>query len=474
MPELPEVETIKRTLEPLIVGKIIARVEVIHPGTIIGDPVEFKNVLKDKAIVRLERRGKYLIFHLSCGLIWISHLRMEGKYFFVDEETPRAKHDMVVFHFLGGKSLVYNDMRRFGRMKLGEENDYLEVPPLDKIGPDPFEIEDARVLYEAWRHKMVPVKGALLSQEVMSGLGNIYADEILFQVRLHPETPTRSIGPAKWEEILLAAKDILGMAIAAGGSTIRSYHPAQGIDGRFQLSLKAYGKAGTPCPVCGTTMEKIRVSGRGSTFCPKCQKNPSRPFVIGLTGPVASGKSRVARMMALDERHVFDADEKVRDLYADPSFQRVVQSFFVEDVSSGGEIDKKLLLELMLKHPDGRKRLEELVSGSVRLLLKEYLTGHRPHERVVLEIARLYEGGFSDFCDAVVYVDAKENLRRRRLRKRGADVERIMALNAALEFEKDRARADAVIENDGTIGELRRKVRKCLAGIRRRRSGRTP
>lgn len=474
MPELPEVETIRRTLLIHLKNKTIEDVEILRPRTIIQDPNIFKKTLIGKKITDIERRGKYLIFDLNDGLILVSHLRMEGKFYYREKTEPATPHDCVIFHFQDGSELVYNDVRHFGRMKLMEKEGCLAEPPLDKVGPDPFELKDVTTLCKAWKGKTLPLKTALLEQEVMSGLGNIYVDEILFAVRLHPETPVGLVPREKWEEILLAARKILDAAISAGGSTIRSYHPEPGKNGSFQFALKAYGHAGEPCPVCGTILTKIRVNGRGTTFCPKCQKDLSRPYVIGITGPIASGKSLAAAVLAGDDLHIFDADKAVRRLYEDHSFQRTLQAIYSEDIIVDDQVDRALLLSLILQDDERRKQLETLVHGAVKAMLLSFISAFGPKDLVVIEVPLLYEARFDENCDVVLYVDADEKTRIKRLKERGDDVKRLLKLNASLDHEGNRKRADIIIENNGTLSAYRLALKKFLSDRSLPRSDRTP
>ena len=176
MPEFPEVNVVIKKLELRTLNKTIKSVDVLRTQTIEGDVNNFKKTLEGATILGFEQVGKFIVFHLSNKNVLISHLRMEGKYFFKEESAPLGKHDLVVFHFLDNTKLVYNDTRRFGRMSVESETNYKEVPPLCNVGPNPFEMKDAAHLEKAYSNKSIAIKTALLDQTIMSGLGNIYSD----------------------------------------------------------------------------------------------------------------------------------------------------------------------------------------------------------------------------------------------------------------------------------------------------------
>lgn len=273
MPELPEVEQVRRGLEPRLVGKTIQSVEVLWEN-IISEPAveEFKRLLVGQTFEKIERRGKFLVFYLT-EVALISHLRMEGKYHLVSKELPLDKHTHVIFNLDGQQQLRYNDVRKFGRMSIVSKNLAYDHRSLNKLGPEPTE-EDLSVdwMITYLKNRKKSIKGLLLDQNFVAGIGNIYTDEILFRTKIHPETPG---GQLKEKEIKLLREKIIEVieeAILSGGTTIRSYENSFGDPGSYQDFLNVYGKAGEPCPVCHTLIEKIKVAGRGTHYCPSCQK----------------------------------------------------------------------------------------------------------------------------------------------------------------------------------------------------------
>src|SRR5690625_2514177 len=274
MPELPEVETIRRTLEQLVLQKTIEDVDIYWPNIIQypDDIDEFKMILRDETIDSIARRGKFLLFYLT-NYVLISHLRMEGKYRLVTDNEPKDKHTHVVFHFTDGTSLHYNDVRKFGTMHVYPIGKEFTVKPLTMLGPDPFE-EAYTIEYVAEKltNTSRMIKAALLDQTIIAGLGNIYVDEVLFLAKIHPEKRANRLTTKEITRIWKYAKDVLAEAVKVGGTTIRSYVDGEGEMGMFQQQLYAYDQTGKPCNHCATIIEKIKVAGRGTHICPKCQR----------------------------------------------------------------------------------------------------------------------------------------------------------------------------------------------------------
>ncbi|KAB7705929.1 DNA-formamidopyrimidine glycosylase [Bacillus aerolatus] len=277
MPEMPEVETVRRTLKQLVVGKTIQEVEVRWPN-IIKKPEQaeqFADALVGETIHDVQRRGKFLIFALDHYSL-VSHLRMEGKYHLHERGEEEEPHTHILFTFTDGSELRYRDVRKFGTMHLfsrGQEHDSL---PLSQLGPEPFS-SDFSVDYVRSKLKKTErnIKAVLLDQKVFVGLGNIYVDEALFRARIHPERKANSL---REEEIAVLHKEIVATlqeATDKGGSTIRSYVNSQGQAGTFQETHFVYGRKGEPCKTCGEPIVKMKTAGRGTHICPNCQPYPT-------------------------------------------------------------------------------------------------------------------------------------------------------------------------------------------------------
>ncbi len=269
MPELPEVETIRNTLKPLVVGKRIDHVSIYYNKMIEGDASVFSNSLEGESIQDIDRVGKYLIFKLDHHA-FLSHLRMEGKYFYYEHSTPPNKHTHVVFYFNDQSELHYQDTRKFGRMQLVPLDNYKNVPPLDKLAKEPFDIT-VDDLYPIFKNTNRGLKEILLDQQVILGIGNIYANEICFYMKMHPASKVKYFSKKRTQQLIDAAIQVLNEAIKQGGTTIHTFS-ANGIDGMFQVHLQVHGRENQPCRICGTTIRKIKIGGRGTYFCPTCQK----------------------------------------------------------------------------------------------------------------------------------------------------------------------------------------------------------
>lgn len=276
MPELPEVETVRRGLTRLVQGATIAHVEVRYPKMVTPDADVFTAELISRKIERIDRRGKYLLFRFSGDLTMVSHLRMEGKYDVQPEGSPVSKHTHVIFHLTDNRELRYTDTRKFGRMQLvptGEETTL--APSLGKLGPEPT----AETLTLAYMVKIFGkshkvVKPFLLDQTRIAGLGNIYADEVLWLSKINTLTPVDTLTPSQLSELRQNIIDEMALAIGGHGTTVHSFSTAFGEAGQFQNQLHVYGREGEPCERCGTELVKIKVAQRGTHFCPHCQPLP--------------------------------------------------------------------------------------------------------------------------------------------------------------------------------------------------------
>ncbi|MCT0004937.1 bifunctional DNA-formamidopyrimidine glycosylase/DNA-(apurinic or apyrimidinic site) lyase [Weissella confusa] len=273
MPEGPEVETVRRGLTRLVVGRKVLGTEVCWEKTISGmAPEEFDAELVGRTIEKVDRRGKYLLFRFSGGLTMVSHLRMEGAYYTVPAGTEPGKHDLVTFHLDEGIDLFYRDTRKFGRMNLVPDADALQVAGLAKIGPEPTEkdLSLAYMVSEFGKSRM-HVKPFLLDQSHIAGLGNIYVDETLWQSQIHPLTAANKLTEDELARLRENIIHEITRATEHHGTTVHSFTTAFGEAGEFQNELQVYGRVGEPCLRCGHPLEKMKVAQRGTTYCPVCQ-----------------------------------------------------------------------------------------------------------------------------------------------------------------------------------------------------------
>ena len=269
MPELPEVETVRRSLLP-IVGARIDSVEVREPRLRRVVAHDFALRLTGRVIHGIERRGKYLLFQLSEDEALLSHLGMSGALLLQPAGTPPETHDHVSLHLSDGRQVTFNDPRRFGLMRVGRADEFEE---LGNVGPDPlsddFSVHDLAALA---RGRKKPVKNLLMDQRALGGIGNIYANEILFRAGIRPGRQARRLTRTELQRLFDATRDILRRAIRLGGSSISDYRDGDGRPGYFQLRLKVYDRAGKPCARCRTPVRRAVHAGRSSFYCPACQR----------------------------------------------------------------------------------------------------------------------------------------------------------------------------------------------------------
>lgn len=273
MPELPEVETVRRGLTNLVAGRTVQSTEVRWEKTVGGlTAAEFNDALRNQKIIKIDRRGKYLLFRFTNDITMVSHLRMEGSYYTVPTGTQPGKHDLVTFHLDEGIDLFYRDTRKFGRMNVVPNDKVMTVAGLATIGPEPTEetLTLDYMISEFGKSKM-HVKPFLLNQKHIAGLGNIYVDETLWQSKIHPLTSANKITT---EELAILRENIiheLARATEHHGTTVHSFTNVFGNAGEFQNELQVYGRAGQPCLRCGEPLLKTKVAQRGTTYCPVCQ-----------------------------------------------------------------------------------------------------------------------------------------------------------------------------------------------------------
>lgn len=272
MPEIAEVETVRRTLKKMILNKKIVDVNILYGKMIESDIKDFKKILVGRSFVDIDRIGKWLMFDLGDYYL-LSHLRMEGKFFVKNHDEEIVKHEHIIISFSDGTELRYHDTRKFGRMNLVKKEDIKNVEAISKQGIEPTSDKLTKeYLKEQFKGKTAPIKNLLLDQTIISGLGNIYANEVLFASRINPERKGSSITLEECEKIAESSKEIIKKAIENGGTTIKSYTSSLGVTGRFQQFLQVHKKEGELCPICGNPIKRIKIGGRSTYFCEICQK----------------------------------------------------------------------------------------------------------------------------------------------------------------------------------------------------------
>lgn len=275
MPELPEVETVVRSLEKHLAGLTITGVDLLKEEVIRSPRTEIflEQVIGRKFQKKLGRRGKYLLIHLSDGLTLVVHLRMTGRLVYCDAELPKEKHTHVIFYLDDGKHLRFADVRRFGRISLVPTAELDKMPGIKEMGPEPLANEFSReYLKKELRRRRTRIKPLLLDQCFVAGLGNIYVDEALHRAKIHPERLAPDLTTREASGLHKAIVEVISAGIQHRGTSFRDYVDGEGRSGSFQKHLRVYNREGLPCFNCGKPIHRIKVSGRSSYYCPACQK----------------------------------------------------------------------------------------------------------------------------------------------------------------------------------------------------------
>ena len=272
MPELPEVETVVRCLRPRLAGREVRQVRVFFPPVVRRPGAAGLRPLRGRTVLGIGRRGKLIIIRFSGGLSLLFHLKMTGQLFFCEPGAPRDKHTRLAIAFRDpGRELRFRDVRKFGFAMALATAEAGSAPELSRLGPEPLSLGLAE-FRRAFAGRRGRIKARLLDQGIVAGIGNIYADEILFEARIHPETDVSRLGAASWRRLWPAVGLVLRRAIRHRGTTLRDYRDGDGEPGGFQSRLRVYGREGEACPRCGAAVRLVRVAGRSSHYCPRCQR----------------------------------------------------------------------------------------------------------------------------------------------------------------------------------------------------------
>ena len=479
MPELPEVETVRKSLENYIVNREVKKINVLYKPILVNStPINLANKLIGKKFSKVDRIGKFLLLRIGEYTL-ISHLRMEGKYYFgrykgtllnkkelveVDLNSEMIdqfhKHIHLIIEFEDQSLLIYHDTRKFGKFHLFKTGDELNHAPLKSLGNEPFTLKP-KTLHQNLSKRTIPIKQALLAQDLIAGLGNIYVDETLFLSGLSPFLPANKVSLTDAEKIIKSAINVLNKAINMGGSTIRSYHVDNEVSGKFQNELYVYGKDGQPCKKCKTQIVKTFINGRGTHFCPQCQslKLSGKNRIIGVTGIMHSGKSTVAELLKSYGYEAINADQLAKEAYTNKQIIKLVTNLFGAEILKKNQINFSTLRTKATTSKDGLVKLEKIVHPYVIAKTKEVLASN-PNKKFVLDIPLLFESGMDKLCDKIIFVNINENAWKLRLAKfskiplKEAKAMRSRLLPNELKIKN----SQIILENSGNLSDLKRQI----------------
>lgn len=454
MPELPEVETFARGLNPRLKGKRILDVLLFREKNIVGDPDEFKDTLKGKTILGVSRRGKYLIFSLSEGYSFLSHLRMEGRWKKLPFDCPIDKHRILSMVLDDNSRLDYVDTRKFGTLELKRNKDVFSTPPLSLLGPEPLDV-DFETFKERIQSKNTPIKEALMDQTILAGIGNIYADESLYKAKIHPFEPASNLDDGELKTLYQAIRTILNLAISLRGSSVHSYVPTFETEpASMQERLLVYGRAHEPCEACGTPLTYTKLNGRGTTYCPICQKRKNAAFVLAITGPIHAGKSIAGLFFETQGFAHFDADMEVKKLYKQADIQKTMKEILGKKAIVKKQVNAPYLRDLFAKNPLKKKEWMDYLYPKLEEAYLSFYASNKNTRGILLDVPLLLDSPFLICADAILLIDADIEARKQRLIDEGRDVENLMKINASYPLKQTKKIATFVIENNGGLGDF--------------------
>jgi len=416
MPELPEVETVVRVLRNHLLGASIHDVTLRHQPMFKGPLHDFKDHFLNQSIIDIGRLGKFILFHFDNNMTLVSHLRMEGKYKIINDTTLPSRYAHVSFALSDGRRIDYEDVRKFGTFEWIQTPNLRRLKSLSTLGVEPANVTDYRVIHDAFHRSNRPIKSLLLDQTILLGLGNIYADETLFASKIHPRKRGCDLTKDETKSIVNHATMILNQAIEAGGTRIRSYTSGHAIDGQFVLNIRVYQQDGQPCKRCRHRLAKIVIAGRGTHYCPSCQHDPSFPYVIGVTGGMASGKSTFLRIAEAMNIPTYRADDIIHALYKKKAIQTAIQSRISPHLFIRGTLQRASMLDLLISQPKLRKKLEAFMHPYVLDVLEKKVKKHRGV--VVVEIPLLFPSGADAWIDTIIGISVPQTIQQKRIEAR--------------------------------------------------------
>lgn len=452
MPELPEVETVRRVLKSELLNlKIVSY--TLHYEKIFENLDEISKILNNK-IIDIDRKGKFLIFIFEKGYL-VSHLRMEGKYFYLKDFTLN-KHMHVIFDLSNGYHLIYQDVRKFGRMHFFDSYD--EVLSYMNLGLDANDLNiDVDSLFKRITKIKKPIKAILLNQNIIAGLGNIYVDEVLYKSKLMPNVLGSELNFDDVKNIVNNSKIILDNAIINKGTTIRSYTSSLGVTGNYQNFLACHTKE--KCTE-NHLIFKMKIDGRTTYYCPICQKFKKK-IVIGLTGSISSGKSNISNNLKQLGFVVSDADLIVKEAYKDKDIIDKIKANFSE-VFTDDICDKTKLGNIIYNNSEKRELLNSIIHPFVLDKMKRDIENN---DLIFLDVPLLYEAGFDKLCDKVICtkLDLDIQIDRLMIRDKISMNEALSKINSQISLADKCDKADYLIDTSGDFAFTYNNLIQCLS-----------
>lgn len=452
MPELPEVETVKRELCKSILGKTFSSPVIYYKPLIKTDYSLFIEDIKGKEILSIARKGKFLIFHLSGEKKLLFHLRMEGKIFIENTESHSLSHLSLFIPFENDENgLAFYDVRKFGCIYYLNEK---EQGPLLHVGKEPFDIT-LDELYPLYRTKDEYIKVLLMNQSLMSGIGNIYADEILFASRISPFKKGTALTKEEISTLLENSKKILSEAIESKGSTVRSYKASEHVKGSFQQFLKVYSREGEECLSCHKAkIEKRKLDGRGTSYCPFCQNTGIN---VAITGKIASGKSLASHYFEVEGFKRLSCDEEVHKLYADNKFIKELEKTFPM-IFKRHKLSKEKITALLSEDKSFKRKYEAYIFKAVKERINRFIIENDGKNKII-EVPLLFDAHMEH--DFTYIVGIETTRQEEHLQERGEDVTR-KQFNALNSYDLHHDELDYILHSDGTKEELHDQVKELI------------
>lgn len=449
MPELPEVETVRKALIKNIKNRTIIDVKILRKNIVEDEPKFFISALKNRTFKDIHRIGKFLIFLFDNDLVMLSHLRMEGKYILGKDKNDISKYARVIFYFKDKSILNYDDSRTFGYMALRNKNNYLKVPPISELGIEAINNINIDKIYPLFHKSHKCIKEVLLDQHIISGLGNIYVDETLFKSKISPLSISSYLSKKDVSTLLKNAREILLKSIKFNGSTIHSFKWDQGKSGRFQSFLKVYGKKGEACPNCKNPFVKIKIGGRGTTYCPYCQRLIKDKYILGITGPISSGKSTALNLFKENGFKTYSCDEEIAKLYLDKDFKKELKKIFKVD-------SKDKIRKLVSTNKKELAKLNNLIHPLIKKDIVKFIENNKG--KIAIEVPLLFQTNFDSLMDETLLILTDKN--KDYILNRGNKSKEQLKINNSLDYSIYKNKATYVITNNKSLRDFKNNITK--------------